>query len=122
MSEFRLPYNTTTSNLVTALKETKRYLGTESRVESGKSRFICHAADRILLPFRYVIAVQRLVQSRLGNCTTVESWLACNVKGLNLNHLGVLSYTDTWQPVDPVEVQAYRHRWLDSLIEEFSSE
>lgn len=48
-----------------------------------------------------------VIRARLGSFTRVESWLV-HVTKVDVSQLR------------PANVQAYRHRWLDALIKEFS--
>ena len=67
--------------------------------------YICHAIEKVGGFARYpALAV---IQARLGNVYSLESWVIRNIPSIHF-------------PVDADEMQAYRHRWLDALIEEFS--
>lgn len=67
--------------------------------------YIYHAIEKVGGFARYpALAV---IQARLGNVYSLETWVIRNIPGM-------------YFPVDKNELQAYRHRWLDALIEEFS--
>lgn len=120
MSNFKLPKFMTASDLVAVLVETKKFLRWDKNsTVSHSSRFICYATEETSYPDRYINVVRNLIHSRLGRSPTVEHWLGDNVSGLCYDTNGLL-YTDNGAQVPYAEIQAYRHRWLDSLIEEFS--
>lgn len=52
-------------------------------------------------------AAKKVISDRLGEDYSLETWVISNIPGM-------------YFPVDKNELQAYRHRWLDALIEEFS--
>jgi len=90
---------------------------------AGDERYICHALLFGMgddLPERQRKAARALIESRLKirfvdlyETNSCEKWLARTVPGLTYNYL---AYTDKGH----LEVKAYRLRWLDSLIAEFS--
>lgn len=61
----------------------------------------------------------RIITKRLDGWRTVEEWLYKNVKDYRLEHGGTDELPPHRRGCMRTEVQAYRHRWLDSLIEEF---
>ncbi len=69
--------------------------------------YICHAIEKVGRFARYRDPALAVIQDRLGNVCSLESWVICNIPSIHF-------------PVDEDEMQAYRHRWLDALIEEFS--
>lgn len=99
---------------VSALKAAKDYLHGPAGMRMTK--YICIALDVVVdrrkaLP-RTVCALQNEIHRRLDNEITVEDWLFENA-GVNL-------YWSEHSMTGRREVQAYRHRWLDALIEEYS--
>ncbi len=77
-------------------------------------RFICIA---LLITARYkkitnaqAAAAEAFILSKLGHCYTVERWLKENVKGFAAARRSGEAFR--------IEIQAYRHRWLDHLITE----
>ena len=74
---------------------------------SPHEEFICHAIERVGRYSYYRDPALAVIQSRLGDVLSLESWVIRNVPSAGY-------------PVDKDEMQAYRHRWLDALIEEFS--
>lgn len=77
------------------------------RGSTGRFEFICHALEKIALPGAR--AAKEIIRDRFHVCgtTSVYVWLmeAANIPAYLL--------TDD-------NVQAYKHRWLDSVIKEFS--
>ena len=57
-------------------------------------------------------AATSVIAKRLGRCSTVTSWL------YHKGHITGKSFADYAEEAQ--QVQQFRHRWLDSLIEEFS--
>ena len=71
--------------------------------------YICHAIERVGKFSDYRDPALAVIQARLGDVISLETWVIRNVPGVEY-------------PVNKDEMQAYRHRWLDALIEEFSHE
>ena len=71
--------------------------------------YICHAIGKVGLFARYRDPALAVIHDRLDNVYSLETWVISNIPGM-------------YFPVDKNEMQAYRHRWLDSLIEEFSND
>jgi hypothetical protein len=76
-----------------------------------KEDFICFSINRacvanVMFPST-ASTIKSIISSRLGSYHTVVDFL-CNTLKINEEEI---SYED---------LQTYRHRWLDSLIEEFS--
>ena len=69
--------------------------------------YICHAIERVGRYSEYRDPALAVIQARLGDVISLETWVMRNIPGATY-------------PVDKDEMQAYRHRWLDALIEEFS--
>jgi hypothetical protein len=90
-----------------ALKNAKPYL---SRGNDGKEEFICYSIElgNQFEPYRVALA-KDLIMERLDGCATAEEWL---------NHR-VGAYPERSAAGRRV-LQAWRHRWLDALITEFS--
>lgn len=79
--------------------------------ELHKTRYICVAIALAASPRGYATLDRfiacRMIQNRLRNFDSVEVWLRYKV-GIDLS---IVTFN---------EIQKYRHRWLDALIEEFS--
>ena len=80
--------------------------------------YICHAIEEVAehnahqsYYMQYTHA-KRLIQFRIAPHYDLENWVRANVKGAHkvLNKAGGAK-----------QMQAYRHRWLDALIEEFEA-
>lgn len=101
--------NTEIANAFRAAK--KRLATTRNEWRMGqKKEFICHALDRSI-PAGNKAA--KIVNERLDSCGTVTSWVITNAPGAReMADKEPIKFDD--------EVQLFRHRWLDSLIEEFS--
>lgn len=69
--------------------------------------YICHAIEKVGRFDRYRGPALAVIHDRLDNVYSLETWVISNIPGM-------------YFPVDKDELQAYRHRWLDALIEEFS--
>lgn len=75
---------------------------------SDKSEYICFAVDIAMghSPGRGgTYSAKEVIMDRLGGYATVNGWLCKNISGFE------------YATMD--DIQAYRHRWLDALIEEF---
>jgi len=100
-----------------AFRAAKRFLwdgvtlDNHSLTGSSNVAFICHAIrkayDKRLIRNEARQAAVDTVMGRIGRCPTVTVWL--RVKA------GV-------QATTAEQRQQYRHRWIDSLIEEFSND
>lgn len=83
---------------------------------SGPTVFICHAIqDGNQLnhwPGTSDAAMKAIsiIEHRLHPYTTVDTWVGANIPGAD-------KYAKN---IPREEIQAFRHRWLDSLIKEFS--
>ena len=72
---------------------------------------ICFAIDTAWQDEQYGLGgflARQVISHRLGNETAVEGWLHREAK-VPMHLLA------------PINVQPYRHRWVDALIQEFSS-
>lgn len=69
--------------------------------------YICHSILESCGPSVPRVAALNVVQSRLGGYYSLETWVLRNIPNVGY-------------PVNKDDMQAYRHRWLDALIEEFS--
>ncbi len=70
--------------------------------------WICHAIDKVAARTKDIEAAKKVITSRLGGIgMTVNDYLE--------DTLGIDSDLLTW-----INVQTFRHRWLDSLIVEYS--
>ncbi len=72
------------------------------KIEGG-CRYICNALSESGAGYAYL--AREIVMERLGGSNTVDAWLA-NRKIYRGN--------------DDRKIQAFRHRWVDELIKEFS--
>lgn len=105
------------------LKRAKKHLShdfVDFRIKTDKDLFICCAIDYVMDSFNEEdfnkgIELKKTIQKRLGNHYTVESWLMAN--NLLLPDLDSPSGFN----VSKRQIQAYRHRWLDSLVSEYQS-
>lgn len=82
----------------------------------GKRIYICHAitlASIELNMTRAAVELKSLIAGRLGSVITLDSWIALHHPAL----VNDLTYTDTEYNR---KMQATRHAWINSLIEEFS--
>lgn len=100
--------------IASVFRAAKKYLwdGKSCGTKPGTWDYICFAIDDTLKksskPYEAVANATYVIQARLTPRGCVESWLAneANVDNSLLR---------------PANVQAYRHRWLNALIKEFSS-
>ncbi len=99
----------TNKKLAKIFREAKANLST-GYGQTGSEVFICHAIDNTSFDMGIGEAID-IIQTRLNGLTSIEDWLVHN-KYLEKNEL--VEYTRIGQ------IQAFRHRWLDSLIKEFS--
>ena len=91
-----------------ALKNAKPYL---SHGNDNKEEFICFSIElgvQRIPQHRAARLAKHVIMERLDGCFTAEDWLKYTVGIAAVNRAGF------------VALQAWRHRWLDSLIEEFS--
>ena len=99
-------------SIVKTLTAAKKYLWDgQCKKPDDKKVCICHAINSTYPDTKESgehTLVKRVIANRLGNEAVVEGWL-CRVAKIP-DHLIV-----------PINVQPYRHRWVDALIQEFSS-
>lgn len=69
--------------------------------------YICHSILESCGPSVPRVAALNVIKSRLGGYYSLETWVLRNIPNVGY-------------PVNKDDMQAYRHRWLDALIEEFS--
>ena len=90
------------------------YLSKTSRAASGKRLFICDAAlkaaDDLKISSAEVGWLRETVQDRLGPYNTLEEYVMRAISP-DLSHL---TYDGRWN-----QFQAFRHRWLQHLCEEY---
>ena len=93
------------------LKAAKPFLSKTYRC-GDKEQFICHALLRVKRSrrelFAAAILAEKMIMERLNGQYTAENWLARKIGWYEIDKA----------PVDAV--QQWRHRWLDSMIKEFS--
>lgn len=98
--------------ILSALKAAKPLVAKVAYPYGDKDQFICHALKRAaregLCAKEASELAENMVMWRVGSHFTVECWLGANVP----------EYSKYDHASDAV--QQYRHRWLKSLIEEFS--
>lgn len=97
--------------LVKAFKAAKPYL------KNDLEEFICYSlyqafSDKKITYQQRDKAIE-IIHDRLGNVSNCVSWLRWNIE--DFDHRWA---EDTFEGCE--EMRAYRLRWLDSLIEEFS--
>ena len=94
-------------DIVSALKACRKYLWDGKNTKPIEANIhICHAlidSGRVANE-----SVRKIIEARLGDVSTVQKWLCATC----FNRSTVLN---------PKQVQAYRLRWVNSLIEEFSA-
>ncbi len=95
-----------------ALKAAVGHLRVSDRDAVAGCQHICYALDHAARANPYLMYhaddARTVIRNRLGRHTTVDAWL--------MNELKV--------PIEQLVIenlQAYRHRWLQALIEEFSN-
>ena len=80
----------------------------------GENTFMCHAirdgSTDWMWPTDAVMRAISIIEHRLHPHTTVETWVGVNIPGADKDA----------RNIPRKEIQAFRHRWLDSLIKEFS--
>lgn len=100
-------------------KQAKKYLwdGEVGSMRMEHSPYICHAISDV----GYIYGrhyhtpyerAKRFIQFSIAPHYDLENWVRANVRG---------SYKVLNKAGGAKQLQAYRHRWLDSLIEEFES-
>jgi len=110
-----------TSKIFKQAKE-RLWDGREYSMDMGET-YICHAIeevawDRGLRPtdryldrrFAPYKRAQKIIQQRIHPHDDLELWLSHNVPG---------AYKVIYRIHSREQVQTYRHRWLDALIQEF---
>lgn len=100
--------------LARALKEAKKYLAHNDRQFGfeNKEAFICWSLDRAWLNGEITEYInekaQHMIQDRIAPHGTACHWISAVT---NTPH----------ETLDQDKLQAWRHRWLDSMIKEFSN-
>jgi hypothetical protein len=109
------------------LKKAKKHLSNDAKefrfhehINSNKDMFICCAIDFAIdklddADFHKGIELKEEIQKRLGFHHTIESWLLWN------GFIKLTNDTVNGFNVSKRQIQAYRHRWLDSLVSEYQS-
>jgi hypothetical protein len=107
----------TRENIHQVLVDTKWHLGHSAYRGSGHT-FMCFAVEdaaRQLVRMygsNLEVAARNVITDRLGRHRTVETWLEEVVGKRRVARA---------KEKDPDVIQKFRHRWLDALIEEFST-
>ena len=106
----------TRAQIAKAFKAARRHLAI-SWVQDGRTAYIClaivEAREMNEISRSAADAAMKVIGNRLGhNQATVGLWLVANVP--ESHHI----LKGDWK--NNTIIQAYRHRWLDALIEEFS--
>ena len=104
---------TRSKEIVRALRAVKPILQTaEEAARNGaplKHEFICNALHQVGESGVPVGAALVLIEDRIRPYATLNSWVARNVPGV------------THQTLCHVDMQVYRHRWINELIREHSA-
>lgn len=99
-----------------AFKEAKNYLSPTLRDQWLKHEFICHALNEAhkqgKISLRSAADAEEVIMDRVGD----DALTACNWLRDAIGEKAV----DEAMRQNPNALQEWRHRWLDSLIEEFS--
>lgn len=96
------------AEIATAFRAAKKYLAVDHRTRGGKlSRYICYALQAADGHYSGKRRAREIITTRLGGESSVRGYLLY-VVGIPARQLSI------------EKIQAFRHRWLDSLIEEFS--
>lgn len=95
--------------MVQALEKAKKYLAVSADDDGRKSSYICCALPQN----KGGDLVRKVINERLEQQPTVRSWL--DIHGYLRSDYYRLSERAKY-----AQHQAYRHRWIDALIEEFS--
>ena len=101
-------------------KQAKKYLwdGEVGIMRMEHSPYICHAIEDVAVHnahqsyYMQYTHAKRIIRQRIAPHYDLENWVRANVRG---------SYKVLNKAGGAKQLQAYRHRWLDSLIEEFES-
>ena len=99
--------------IAAVFKEAKKYLATSENDAQNVSKtfYICIAITKVSdinhSQWDRCSRAKSIINERLAGEYTVGTWLKVN---------GFIKSTNT--PIN--QIQKYRHRWLDSLIKEFS--
>lgn len=97
-------------------KEAKKYLA--KCLDDNLPNYICFAIDKVAennhTKRHSCSRAKRIINERLGKSFTVFNWLVSNgfMKENNFEDINHHEHD---------QLQKYRHRWLDSLIKEFSA-
>lgn len=78
------------------------------------SPYICDNIDMTNYDCSLKDAAANIIQERVG-CFGVEIWLS------DRGYIPDRRFNSNYSPEMQVQLQAYRHRWLDSLIKEFEN-
>ena len=103
-------------------KQAKQYLwdGNRQTAYERSTSYICHAIDlasyasdwrkaRWEAPYK---RAKKIIHRRIDPCVDLEEWISDNVEG---------AYLTIYKTEGIQQMQSYRHRWLDALIQEFES-
>lgn len=89
-----------------------------SYAQMDYSPYICHAIEDVAVHnahqsyYMQYTRAKRIIQQRIAPHYDLENWVRANVRG---------SYKVLNKAGGAKQLQAYRQRWLDALIEEFES-
>lgn len=108
MSIAKVPHDYSRAAIANVFREAKKWLNTG---KTGSFQiFICLAIRHHVMHLPCAFDAIHVVSSRIAPYKTVEDWVLVNCLDVEEEY-----------PSDD-EFQAFRHRWLDALIEEFSQE
>lgn len=98
--------------MATNAKLVAAFTAARKLIASNQESFICHALENCGLHRAIREDATKIIQDRLAGHSVASSWLHENVPGAKEY---IWSQGQSW-----VIYHAYRLRWLDSLIAEFS--
>ena len=102
-------------------KQAKKHLWNGRYVGIRGEEFVCHAIDEVArarginrysIKFAPYKRAKQIIDQRIAPHGTLYGWVNSRVKG----SYRVLNSSQATQ-----QMQAYRHRWLDALAQEFES-
>ena len=104
------------------LVEAKKYLGktisSKGRSEKGKTAYICYSINQVLSQAgihgttKSYLRLIELIHARLEGCSALSTWLV---------HKGYCKSLEECYEFKGSKLQATRHAWVDSMIQEFKA-
>jgi hypothetical protein len=102
--------STSNKQIAVIFKEAKKYLALNC--SDSKYSYICMAIDEVAVKdskqWENCVRAKFIISERLNGKYTVREWLIAN------------GFRTSDDEIHSDQMQKYRHRWLDSLIKEFS--